>query len=67
MYIINASADQLTVLGLSPANRPFDGATISPMPDIQTGEIWQIVSIDGVPFGEPGLAWRGFKVYPNIV
>lgn len=67
MYIINASADTLTTAGLSPANRPFDGATTNPMPDVQPTELWQLISVDGIPFGEPGPIWRGFKVYPNVI
>jgi hypothetical protein len=67
MYVINNSIDRLTTTGLSPADRPFDGATTNPMPDVEPGEIWQLISVDGAPFGLPNLIWRGFKVYPNTI
>lgn len=63
MYIINNTIDRLTTLGLSPADRPLDGATTNPMPDVEPGEVWQLISVDGTAFGFPGLIWRGFKVY----
>jgi hypothetical protein len=66
VYIINTSIDRLTTTGLSPADRPYDGATTNPMPDIEPGEIWQLISVDGTAFGQPFI-WRGFKVYPNAL
>jgi hypothetical protein len=67
MYVINNSIDRLTTTGLFPGDRPYDGATTNPMPDIEPGEIWQLISVDGAPFGLPNLIWRGFKVYPNTI
>jgi hypothetical protein len=64
MYIINSSSDTLTTSGLSPADRPFlGGETGTPMSDILPYEVWQLISVDGTPFGAPGLVWRGFRLY----
>ena len=68
MYIINAGGNTLVTAGLSPADRPLlGGDTSTPMPDIAPTEVWQLISVDGTPFGAPGLIWRGFKLYPNVI
>jgi hypothetical protein len=67
-YIINTTNSNLITAGLSPDDRPLFGAdTAAPMPDIGPNEVWLLLSVDGTPFGFPGLIWRGIKLVPNII
>jgi hypothetical protein len=68
IYIINTTGANLVTQGLFPADRPLlDATTGTPMSDIGPNEFWMLVSVDGVPFGAPGLIWRGVKLVPNII
>lgn len=59
LIVINSGVGLLTVTGLFPADRPFEGGTLNPMPDVQAGEVYQLISINGV--------WRASKLYPNVI
>ena len=64
MYILNSSSDTFNIEGLAPADRPLVGSeTASAMPNVEPKSIWQLISVDGTPFGFPGLIWRGFVEY----
>jgi hypothetical protein len=63
MYIINTTSTTLVTAGLFPADRPYEGGTTNPMPDVQSGEVWQLISVSNTS----SLVWRAVKLYPNTL
>ena len=66
LYIINGSVDNLNVLGdFISAERPYEGGSTTPMSFINSGEVWQLLSVENDPGFPTGFGWRGSKLYPN--